>query len=184
MAQNNKGALVQQTALQITVALLAILTICFGWVVATSGSGKRSATAVETAYQTRYWLFLAALAAGAGIALATLLPWPHDVHSTAVNTRIDVKARQWAWEISAGNARVGDVVEFTLTTSDVSHGFGLYDPEGRLVAQMQIMPGFKNIVRHKFERPGTYRILCMEYCGLAHHGMVADFVVTEASENL
>jgi cytochrome c oxidase subunit 2 len=59
----------------------------------------------------------------------------------------------------------------------VNHGFALYDDQLHLLAQIQAMPGFTNKVRHRFTAPGKYKILCMEYCGLAHHGMVADFEV-------
>jgi cytochrome c oxidase subunit 2 len=50
----------------------------------------------------------------------------------------------------------------------------------QMLAQIQAMPGFTNKVRHRFTEPGKYKILCMEYCGLAHHGMVADFDVAAA----
>jgi len=168
----------QSIAVQITVGALVVLTACFAWVMRTSGGPQRSEAATHKAYRLRHVLFLVALAGGAVLALATLAPWPHDALASAVTRRIDVKARQWAWELSTQQAAVGDVVEFTLTTSDVSHGFGLYDPDRRLVAQMQVMPGFTNKVRHRFERAGKYQILCMEYCGLAHHAMVAHVDVT------
>ena len=29
-----------------------------------------------------------------------------------------------------------------------------------------------------FERPGVYEVLCLEYCGVLHHGMVGAFTVT------
>jgi cytochrome c oxidase subunit 2 len=76
---------------------------------------------------------------------------------------------------------VGEVVEFVVTSVDVTHGFALYDPQKRIVAQIQAMPGFVNKVRHRFDSPGKYEVLCLEFCGLAHHGMVAEIHVTPAN---
>jgi cytochrome c oxidase subunit 2 len=117
------------------------------------------------------------LVAGAVIAITTLSPWPHDARANEVNRHIDVKARQWSWELSSSEARVGEVIEFRVTSEDVNHGFGLYDENKQVLAQIQAMPGFTNKVRYRFDRPGKYEILCLEYCGVAHHGMVAEISV-------
>jgi cytochrome c oxidase subunit 2 len=74
----------------------------------------------------------------------------------------------------------GQPVEIRVTTADVNHGFGLYDANNRLVTQTQAMPGFTNVIRHVFTTPGTYRVLCLEYCGLGHHTMFSQIVVTAA----
>jgi cytochrome c oxidase subunit 2 len=62
----------------------------------------------------------------------------------------------------------------------VNHSFALYDEQRQMLTQIQAMPGFVNKVRHRFTAPGNYQILCLEYCGLAHHGMVAAFTVHAA----
>jgi cytochrome c oxidase subunit 2 len=111
------------------------------------------------------------------IAVATLAPWPHDARASEVTRTIEAQARQWAWDLSSDQASVGDVVEFVVTSVDVTHGFALYDPQKRIVAQIQAMPGFVNKVRHRFDIPGKYEVMCLEFCGLAHHGMVAEIQV-------
>ena len=70
-----------------------------------------------------------------------------------------------------------DVV-FELTSADVNHGFGVYDADGVLLFQVQVIPGDVQEIVHTFERPGTYEILCLEYCGAAHHLMRNTFEVT------
>lgn len=40
------------------------------------------------------------------------------------------------------------------------------------------MPGYVNRLVHTFDRPGRYRLLCLEFCGVVHHDMVAEFEVT------
>jgi cytochrome c oxidase subunit 2 len=84
---------------------------------------------------------------------------------------------QWAWTLSRDEVPLGKEVEFQITSSDVNHGFGIYDSQMRLLAQTQAMPGYVNRIRHTFNQPGTYQVLCLEYCGLVHHEMVARFVV-------
>ena len=72
---------------------------------------------------------------------------------------------------------VGEPVEFRVTSADVNHGFGIYDESLRLLAQTQAMPGYTNRLRFTFQKPGKYRILCLEYCGLGHHEMPAEISV-------
>ena len=90
---------------------------------------------------------------------------------------------QWYWEFDRNAVMAGKPVEFRVTSADVNHGFGLYDESGTLVAQTQAMPGYVNRLTHVFEKPGTYRVLCLEYCGVAHHGMIAEIAVTQGGTN-
>lgn len=68
------------------------------------------------------------------------------------------------------------IVEFSVTSLDVNHGFSLYK-EGVLQAQVQAMPGYVNRLRWKFKESGTYDILCLEYCGVAHAAMATQIKV-------
>lgn len=68
-------------------------------------------------------------------------------------------------------------VEFRVSSLDVNHGFAIYNQEGELIAQTQAMPGYVNRLRWKFDKPGTYNILCLEFCGLAHAIMRSSFTV-------
>ena len=90
---------------------------------------------------------------------------------------INAKGNQWAWEVAPTSVSVGQLVEIRVSTADVNHGFSLYDAKNRLVIQTQAMPGYTNVLRHRFTEPGTYRILCLEYCGLGHHSMAGQFDV-------
>ena len=170
----------QSIAVLITSVLLILLTLCFFWVLRRTAMPAPLENLAPGAYKLRNRLFVLVLLVGALVTGFTLLPWPHDAHATQVTRHIDVKARQWAWELSDQTARVGEVIEFRVTSEDVNHGFALYDEQQRMVAQIQAMPGFVNKVRYQFTAPGVYKVLCLEYCGVAHHGMVADIQVTPA----
>jgi len=72
---------------------------------------------------------------------------------------------------------LGSLVEFRVTSFDVNHGFGVYSPDGRLIAQTQAMPGYVNRLRVRFTEPGKYNVLCLELCGMGHHRMRGVFEV-------
>src|SRR5690606_16771887 len=115
-------------------------------------------------------------------ALGTLrqLPYDQPVYGEAVEPIIvDVKALQFGWDMSQTEFKVGEPVEFHVTSQDVTHGFGIYNEDKTLIAQTQAMPEYTNVVYITFDEPGTYEILCMEYCGLAHHLMIGEITVTE-----
>ncbi len=99
------------------------------------------------------------------------------------DVRIAVTGWMWTWRfdpISGDGVRAepqnltvpaGKLIEFNVTSGDVNHGFGIYDDQGRLLIQVQVMPGYTNQLRYRFLAPGVYHILCMEFCGYAHHLM-------------
>lgn len=72
---------------------------------------------------------------------------------------------------------VDEVVEFHVTASDVNHDFAIYDENMTLVTQAQAMPGYVNVLRWKFDKPGEYTVLCLEYCGSGHALMSTSFTV-------
>ena len=96
---------------------------------------------------------------------------------------MNVTGHQWFWEFEPKTVRAGSPVIFNVHAGDVNHGMGIYDSDKRLLFQVQAMPGYVNRVEHTFEKPGTYQILCMEFCGIAHHVMITDLAVTAADQN-
>jgi hypothetical protein len=49
----------------------------------------------------------------------------------------------------------GSLVEFRVTSFDVNHGFSVYSPSNRLIAQTQAMPGYVNRLANPFQRTRT-----------------------------
>lgn len=119
---------------------------------------------------------------GIVVTVASLWQWPHDARAGTGAITVNATGEQWSWEIDAEKIRVGDTVVFNVHTKDVNHGLGVYDPSGTLLFQTQGMPGYVNRVKHVFTEPGTYRVLCLEFCGVAHHEMTAEFTVVAASD--
>ncbi|HEY83278.1 MAG TPA: hypothetical protein G4O01_08355 [Dehalococcoidia bacterium] len=65
----------------------------------------------------------------------------------------------------------GEFVEFVVTSKDVTYGFGVFRPDGTIVFQMQVLPGWENKFLWKFDHPGTYSIRSTEYSGPRHPEM-------------
>ncbi len=168
----------------ITLTGIAIVAIAFLYVVARSGAPLQYEGVQKKAYGIRRWFFWALVLLGVGTAYATLVKFPiPDQRGLVAGARIvDVVGKQWYWELSANRFDAGVPVEFRVTSGDVNHGFGIYDPNDRLIAQTQAMPGFTNRLVHVFTQPGKYRVLCLEYCGLVHHNMVAEFEIVAAPQ--
>jgi cytochrome c oxidase subunit 2 len=68
---------------------------------------------------------------------------------------------------------VNTPVTIHVTSRDVLHGFWI--PELRMKADM--VPGLVNTIRVTPTVPGTYRIICTEFCGVAHGAMKNQVVV-------
>lgn len=118
------------------------------------------------------------LVAGLLITVLSLWKWPHDVRAGEGAVTVNVTGAQWYWEIDLEIIPAGTTVLFNVRTKDVNHGMGVVDDSGQLLFQTQSMPGYVNQVRYTFDRPGKYRIICMEFCGVAHHDMADGFEVT------
>ncbi len=164
--------MIQNTAWLVSLGLMTIVTAVF--VVVCLGAGTRGS--VERPYRGRPLLIGALALGGVALTIATLAPWPlaaYAADKAKPGTTIEVVGHQWRWQLSATEVPVGKPVEFVLTAADVNHGFGVYKAKHHLLGQVQAMPGFTNRLVITFPEPGEYELLCMEYCGVAHHGMVA-----------
>ncbi len=95
---------------------------------------------------------------------------------------VDVTAMSWSYEMSEREFVVGRPVRFNAKSSDTVHGFAIYHPNGRILFTMMLIPGVsKSSLIYTFKDPGTYKVRCLEYCGLAHHDMNDELVVTASS---
>jgi cytochrome c oxidase subunit 2 len=170
-----------QLLIGVLFLLLALSTAAVLALVARQSRGPALAYAEVTgpgyALRRMWFLVVLAVATGAVIGSLFILPYPSNAgasHALAV----PVIGRQYFWQIATTTFRAGQTVNFAVTSADVNHGFGLYDPQGVLVAQVQAMPGYVNHLIVTLSRPGTYIVRCMEYCGLAHHVMEMRLTVT------
>jgi cytochrome c oxidase subunit 2 len=175
----------QTLAWTLSLIGMGAVAAIFLWVAAQASQKAADPAAIAPkAYRLRGRLFWAVIAAGVAISFGTLWEWPIAGHARAAakpDTVIRAVGHQWRWELDRDTVRVGELVEFHVTAADVNHGFAIYRGKNELVAQTQSMPGYVNKLQVRFDRPGEYEVLCLEYCGLAHHGMRAVIKVQAGS---
>ncbi len=72
---------------------------------------------------------------------------------------------------------VGEIVEFDVTSKDLTYGFGIFREDNTMVFQMQVVPGHRNDILWKFLKPGKYTIRSTEYSGPKGIAMIEENAV-------
>lgn len=90
--------------------------------------------------------------------------------------KLNVEAAMWFFKVETPRLEPYTPTEIVAWSADTMHGLGIYDPEGRLVTTIMLMPGMKERLVLTFQ-PGKYIIRCLEYCGDGHALMTASFTV-------
>ncbi len=131
----------------------------------------------NTGYRLRrYWITFLVLLLGSSVVFSLFFtPYPGSAHTTAT---VRVSGGLFYWSMSPQKVPAGSDVHFDVTSVDVNHGFGIYDPDGVLLGSVQAMPGYHNNLDLTLDKPGTYLISCLEYCGFKHDKMVRKFEVS------
>lgn len=170
-----------------TLALVGMGLVAVGFIYVVIQAGKPADAAAtrkstHTAHVLQAWLFAVLLVGFVAGSWATLHRFPIPPQHAALEAPqvVEVVGRQWSWQITPDTVQAGSMVEFRVTSVDVNHGFAIYAPDGRIVAQTQAMPGFTNKLLYAFRQPGTYTVQCLEYCGLAHAPMRTTIQVVAA----
>lgn len=69
---------------------------------------------------------------------------------------------------------VGEIVEFDVSSLDLTYGFGVFRQDQSMLFQMQVVPGHRNDILWKFLTPGHYTIRSTEYSGPKGVAMVIE----------
>lgn len=67
----------------------------------------------------------------------------------------------------------GKTYRLHLSAMDYNHGFSLQPAN----INIQIVPGYEQVVTVTPNQSGTYSVLCNEFCGIGHHTMVSRIYV-------
>ncbi len=68
----------------------------------------------------------------------------------------------------------GETYRLLVSSSDVQHGLSI-QPDN---INFQVLPGYVSAITLTPKASGDYTIVCNEYCGVGHHTMVGQIVVT------
>lgn len=110
---------------------------------------------------------------GQNVAAAVLATAPFN-HPGVTKTgpdqyQVAIVAQAWTYYPREIEVPAGARVTFVVTSVDVTHGFEI--PGTRV--NMMLIPGYISKLSYRFRKPGNYRIICHEYCGILHHTMTA-----------
>jgi len=86
---------------------------------------------------------------------------------------VHLLSKMWVFEPSRIEIPAGSKVTIYTTSIDVLHGFHI---DGKAVNLMAI-PGAVNKMEIVFNKPGTYKIICNEYCGIGHPVMYGEIII-------
>lgn len=176
------------TALAVAIAYTAVCVIAIAFMLfiwrSTHADRPRRDDNVQTgrlAHGEKVWFMIAV--AALGVLLVATLPFiPYGRNSAEAGQQgVTVEAVQFAWITQPNTIRAGVPTRFTVQSSDVSHGFAVYDDRNVMLFQVQSLPDHATDIVHTFDEPGTYQIVCLEYCGLGHHRMLGTLTVEPAA---
>jgi cytochrome c oxidase subunit II len=163
------------------LVLGGLWTVVWAWVLLHGGPGPSYETNAPRVSRLRRALLVVLFIAAIGAVVGTAPAYPYRAFrarllGAPVDT-VTAQGSQWSWALSRSEVPADVPVEFLVTSSDVNHGFGVYDSTGVLLTQVQAMPGYTNRLVYRFPHPGTYTIRCLEYCGIFHHIMISTLTV-------
>ncbi|MHB8177818.1 MAG: cupredoxin domain-containing protein [Vulcanimicrobiaceae bacterium] len=82
---------------------------------------------------------------------------------------VKITAHQWAFAPSVIVVHVGRPVKFLMTSKDVTHGLA---STALGIADTPISKGKISTVTFTPKKAGTYRLHCVDFCGMGHGDMV------------
>ncbi len=154
----------------------AVWTAAWGFVVVRARTSLAADVVKSKSHALRRVLFVLFLVTLLVFLVVTLPRFPYYALRVAAlgppADTVSVTGLQWAWTLSHDTVPAGVPVEFDVSALDVNHGFGIYDAAGRILGQVQAMPGYTNKLVYRFTEPGVYTVRCLEYCGVGHHVML------------
>jgi len=120
--------------------------------------------------------FLAVLGVSLHLVTYNTIPWVKDDlnGSDDYAASYDITVGDHTWQLPEKTMQVpcNELVRFSVTSTDLTYGFGLFREDNSMVAQMQVVPGHDNDLLWTFESDGVYSMRSTEYSGPEGDGMV------------
>lgn len=165
--------------LEISFTIVCVLGIVFviGIARSTRGDGPTLATDQAALGEREKTWFAVVVVLLVSVLVATIFFTPYGRSAGSDAQVVEVQGLQFAWIVPNTPIKAGRQVEFVITSKDVNHSFAVYNSAGTMLFQTQVMPGYTTKYVYTFHKPGTYHVLCLEYCGVGHANMQADLKV-------
>jgi cytochrome c oxidase subunit 2 len=148
--------------------------VLFGWMAGWTRLGEQNPIGETTtvdpgAFQQRVGEYKEAAGEAEVAGDDVLVPPGEDVY---------VGALRYAWDGLPVRLDAGTDYRFHIGAYDVQHGFSVRK-EDTLSKQLslQVLPGYEWTVPMQFDEPGSYHVVCNEFCGTGHRTMHGVFYV-------
>jgi cytochrome c oxidase subunit 2 len=168
----------QTIAYTLYVIVILLLMAWFGYQVARDGNSS----AIKPALFYSFVGFLVVLGVSLHIVTHETIPWkPVDLNRENIKPdkvfEIGIKDHQFILPADTLQISLNEMVQFKVTSEDLTYGFGLFNQDNSMVFQMQVLPGHMNDILWKFEKPQVLTIRSTEYSGWKGYGMILKDVV-------
>jgi cytochrome c oxidase subunit 2 len=151
-----------------TFYCLAIMAVVawFAYKITRKGHGKPFPPGLFYAF----FALLVVLGVSLHIVTHKTIPWKAldlERHKIVADREFRISIVDHAFELPARPMIIkkGETVRFSVTSDDLTYGFGLFRPDNSMLFQMQVLPGHGNDILWRFDRPGRYAIRSTEYSG-------------------
>jgi cytochrome c oxidase subunit 2 len=184
MVDSNMVLTGQTIAYTIYCIVIILLVVWFARKVTDKGKGK----GVKPALFYTFVGFLTVLGVSLHIITYNTIPWSKvDLNRSDYKPdkafNITVKNHQFYLPSEKMVINVDETVLFDVKSEDLTYGFGLFREDNSMLFQMQVVPGHRNDVLWKFDRPGIYSIRSTEYSGPKGALMIVRDAVEVVSKN-
>jgi cytochrome c oxidase subunit 2 len=164
---DSKVVLYGQTLAYTFYCIVIILLVAwFAYNVTREGKSK----AVKPALFYSFVAFLTVLGVSLHLVTYNTIPWVEmDLNRSDYkpDRTFEISVKDHSFVLPEGKMQIvsGETVLFDVVSEDLTYGFGLFRPDNSMLFQMQVVPGHRNDILWKFEKPGIYSIRSTEYSG-------------------
>ncbi|MCO6461783.1 MAG: c-type cytochrome [Saprospiraceae bacterium] len=95
------------------------------------------------------------------------------------NSDVFVMGEMWRWS-PVLIMEVNQSYKLHISSKDVVHGLSIQPVN----MNFQVYPSYDYLLEFKPTEPGEYKVICNEFCGIGHAGMIGKIVVIEKDEDL
>ncbi len=176
----------QTIAYSLYCLVIILVMLWFAMRITKTGNGKNK---VKPVLFYTFVAFLTILGVSLHIITYNTIPWAEmDLNRHEITAdksfQIFVEDHEFILPEEEMLVNVGEIVEFDVTSRDLTYGFGLFRQDNSMLFQMQVVPGHRNDILWKFLKPGIYTIRSTEYSGPKGVAMVEKDVVHVVGEPL
>lgn len=132
-------------------------------------------SAVRPAVFYSWVAFLVVIGGSLHLITYNTIPWvADDLHGGEASQTYAITVADHRFALPSAQLAVpcDELVRFSVTSADLTYGFGLFRSDHSMVTQMQVVPGHANDLLWRFDRNGTYSIRSTEYSGPEGYQMV------------